>query len=217
MQHRPLSPEILEITLPKPWDFLPGQYVLIEHEGQSYPFSIASAPFESVLRFHVQHSARRPMDASLWQRLQENHPLTLSLPQGQAYLREDSKRPLLFIAGGSGFAPIHSMLATLAWQGSTRSIRLYWGVQEPDFLYALDEIKAWQTHLKNFQWIPVLSQPSPSWTGRTGLVHQAVLEDALDLTQYDIYLAGPFALSKTAQLDFTARYGPNLHLYSDAL
>ena len=202
-----LSSEIMELTCEKPFDFLAGQYLFIEHEGERHPFSIASAPFEPVLRFHMQHSARRPMQESLWQLITEGLTLTLSAPAGDAYLREDSTRPLLFIAGGSGYAPIHSMLSQLVHQHSRRSISLYWGAESQDLIYDLNTIRNWQLEFSDFHCTQVIG----------GKVHQTVLVDLPHLDTFDIYIAGPFALSKAAAADFAQEYGLNLKIYSDAL
>ncbi len=211
-----LSSEILELSCEKPFDYLPGQYIFIEHQGQRHPFSIASAPFESTLRFHMQHSERRPMQENVWHLIKQGEMLTLSQPTGDAYLRSDSTRPLLFIAGGSGFAPIASMINALANQHSPRIIHLYWGAEQHQFLYDLKRLEQWQSELPHFKWTPVLSHDLESET-RHGLVHQAVLEDQLALPDFDIYIAGPFALSKTAHADFSKQFGPGLKMYSDAL
>jgi NAD(P)H-flavin reductase len=211
-----LSSEILELCCEKPFNFLPGQYVFVEYAGQKYPFSIASAPCESHLRFHMQHSQRRPMQAQLWQHIAEDSRLNLSSPLGQAYLRQDSNRPLLFIAGGSGFAPISSMIHTLARQHSERPIYLYWGVEQYSFFYDLKTLPQWQNTLAHFKSTLVLSHEEMKGT-RHGLVHRIVLEDQLPLESFDIYIAGPFALSKTAQLDFNTHYNQSLQIYSDAL
>ena len=216
LQRHWLSTEIMELTCEKPFDFLAGQYVFIEHEGERHPFSIASAPSEATLRFHMQHSERRPMQESLWQSVKNGATLSLSAPEGQAYLREDSMRPLLFIAGGSGFAPIHSMISHLIQKQSKRPIRLYWGVQNHSFIYDLKSLQNWQTQWPDFKWTLVLSD-DPAGEERSGLVHQAVLEDQLNLKDYDIYIAGPFALTKIAHADFTEKHGSDLKIYSDAL
>ncbi|MCX7122265.1 MAG: hypothetical protein NTV32_01045 [Gammaproteobacteria bacterium] len=207
LDRRSLSSEIMELTCEKPFDFLAGQYVFIEYEGERHPFSIASAPFETALRFHMQHSERRPMKESLWELIKNAKTLKLSAPMGEAYLRENSDRPLLFIAGGSGFAPIHSMINQLAHAHSPRTIRLYWGAESHDFIYDLQSLKTWQAQLPDFKWTLVIA----------GLVHQAVLEDQLKLEEFDVYIAGPFALSKTAASDFSKHYSSTLTIYSDAL
>ncbi len=219
LQRHWLSTEIMELTCEKPFDFLAGQYTFIEHEGERHPFSIASAPFETTLRFQMQHSERRPMQESLWQQVKNGEFLSLTPPQGEAYLRLDSPRPLLLIAGGSGFSPIHSIISTLAHHQSQRPIRLYWGVQNHSFIYDLKSLQQWQTQLPDFKWTLVLSEPTinPQGIERKGLVHHAVLEDQLPLKDYDIYIAGPFALSQVAQADFARHCGASLKIYSDAL
>jgi NAD(P)H-flavin reductase len=211
-----LSKEIMALSCEKPFDFKAGQYCFIEHEGQRHPFSIASAPFEHHLCFHLQHSERRPMQPALWQLIQHGQTLNLSQAEGHAYLREDSARPLLFIAGGSGFAPIHSIIKQLLHNQSTRPLRLYWGVQNISFIYDLKSLDLWQSQFADFQFTLVLEKDS-SATARHGLVHQAVLKDQLPLHDFDIYIAGPFVLSQVAQSEFIQHFGTELKIYSDAL
>lgn len=212
-----LSNEILRLRLEKPFDFLAGQYLFIHFENTSHPYSIASSPDKPFLELHIQHCDRHPLGAAFWQHLQTSLTLSISGPEGNAYLRLESPRNLLFIAGGSGFAPIHSMIDCLMAQQIQKKIRLYWGLRDIHLLYDRPSIEHWQSFFKDFEWVTVLSEAQPNSKERRGWVHQAVLEDGLILCDYDIYIAGPFSLSHTAVQDFNAQQHADLTIYSDAI
>ncbi len=212
-----LSDEILALRLEKPFDFLAGQYLFIHFENTNHPYSIASSPDKPFLELHIQHCDRHPLGTAFWQHLQTSPSLLISGPEGSAYLRLDSPRDLLFIAGGSGFAPIHSMIDCLMAEKIQKKIRLYWGLRDIRLRYDLPSIEGWHSFFKDFAWTPVLSEAQQDWTGRQGLVHQAVLDDGLILSEYDIYIAGPFPLSHAALCDFSAQQAADLTIYSDAL
>lgn len=217
LSRHPLSSEILELCLEKPFDFLAGQYLFVHFENSLYPFSIASSPQDSSLCLHIQNSPAHPLPPSLWAHLNTHAQFHISAPEGQAYLRPHSKRPLLFVAGGSGFAPIHSMIQILTQEKSQRTIQLYWGVREPSLLYHLDHIADWQKTLAHFSYTPIISNRAPQWQGRRGWVHEAVLADHPHLSSFDIYIAGPFALTEAAVRDWTPTQTAALQIYSDAL
>ncbi len=211
-----ISSDILALTLEKPFDFQAGQYLCIQHGDKSHPYSIASTPGTSTLTLHIQHSERRPLSSAFWRYLNETPTLRISEPLGEAYLRTKSRRPLIFIAGGSGFAPISSMIDSLAQARSQREIYLYWGVQHEQLLYDQERVSQWKTHLTHFHFIPVIFEPKAAGLYKTGFVHEAVLADHPDLKKFDIYIAGPFALTHRATADFYKKHGTDLTVYSDA-
>lgn len=217
LERKCLSAEILLLRLEKPFDFLAGQYLFIHFENTSHPYSIASSPDKPFLELHIQHCDRHPLGPAFWQHLHTSPSLLISRPAGNAYLRLDSPRDLLFIAGGSGFAPIHSMIDCLMAEKIQKKICLYWGLRDIHLLYDHPSIEYWHRFFKHFEWVPVLSEAEKDWSGRTGLVHHAVLDDGLVLNEYDIYIAGPFPLSHAALRDFSAQQAADLTIYSDAL
>jgi CDP-4-dehydro-6-deoxyglucose reductase len=113
-------------------------------------------------------------------------------PLGSFHLREDGDKPILFVAGSTGFAPVKSMLEHAFAKGLRRRMVLYWGARRPEDLYARSLAEGWAAAHDNFTFIPVVSEPRPEdgWTGRTGLVHTAILADYPDLSQHQVYACG---------------------------
>lgn len=193
----------------------PGQYVLIEQAGKTYPFSIANNAYEDTIELHMLDASYSPAPAALKSALAQSQ-IAVQGPLGKAYLRENADNPIIFVAGGSGFAAVKPMIEQLFHSGSKREIILYWGVRHPDYLYLDKQVKLWQKTHKNFSYVPVVSGSCKSWQGRTGLVHAAVLEDYQDLAPYHIYLAGPFEMAFTARDSFVKKGAVKKQIFSDA-
>ena len=133
-------------------------------------------------------------------------------PLGTFYLREESDKPIIFVAGGTGFAPIKGIILHALHHDiqMTRPMVLYWGARSKQDLYLPDLPGRWQSeHPARFTYIPVLSEPKPedAWPGRVGFVHQAVLSDFSDLSGYDVYACGGPAMIDAAKRDFTTLRG----------
>jgi NAD(P)H-flavin reductase len=130
----------------------------------------------------------------------------------------DSERPILFVAGATGFAPIKSIVEDAFQRGVRRPMRLYWGVRHRDDLYLLDLAERWQREHDNFQVVPVLSDSAPGdgWTGRRGLVHEAMLEDFPDLSGHEVYACGSVKMVEAAVPAFLAQGLGEAFCFSDA-
>jgi CDP-4-dehydro-6-deoxyglucose reductase len=140
-------------------------------------------------------------------------------PLGSFYLREDSDKPAIFVAGGTGFAPIKAMIEHMLHHRIPREIVLYWGARTQRDLYLPEVPGRWQSENPNFTFIPVLSEPAAedAWPGRTGLVHQAVLDDFRDLSGYQVYACGAPPMIDAARRDFTAlRALPATEFFADS-
>ena len=142
-------------------------------------------------------------------------------PLGTFFLREESDKPIIFVAGGTGFAPIKAVIehALHHHVDQHRPMVLYWGVRARRDLYLPDLPAKWQRDGANFTFIPVLSEPAPddAWPGRTGFVHQAVLDDFADLSGYQVYACGGPAMIDVARKTFTAtRDLPANEFYADS-
>jgi CDP-4-dehydro-6-deoxyglucose reductase len=150
--------------------------------------------------------------------LQEKAILRIEAPFGSFYLREDSQKPILMVAGGTGFAPIKGIIEHLIHQNIQREVTLYWGARTLEDLYMLDLPKAWASMMSHIKFVPVLSEPLPTdqWQGRVGLVHQAVLEDFEDLSAYQVYCCGAPGMIEAALKDFKAQGLPADEFFSDA-
>ncbi len=215
----------LGLKLPgfEPFEFLPGQYVdILLSRGRRRSFSMANPPHESgTLELHVRRVPGGDFTARVFERLKERELLRIEGPLGQFYLREDSPRPMLMIAGGTGFAPIKSMLRhwfEASPHADGRPIHLYWGVRAARDLYDAAQVEAWTRDHPSFRFTAVLSDPGPrddaGW--RRGLVHRAVLEDYRDLSGYDVYVCGPPPLIEAAREDFAAAGLPPDQLFFDS-
>jgi NAD(P)H-flavin reductase len=130
----------------------------------------------------------------------------------------DSERPILFLAGATGFAPIKSILEDAFRRGVRRPMELYWGVRTARDLYLLDTVERWQREHANFRFVPVLSEAGDdaSWTGRRGYVHEALLADHPDLTGYEVYACGSVRMVEAAVPDFIAHGLGERFCFSDA-
>jgi CDP-4-dehydro-6-deoxyglucose reductase len=150
--------------------------------------------------------------------MQEKAILRIQGPFGTFFLREDSDRPIILMAGGTGFGPIKAILEYAFAKGTARPMHLYWGVRAMRDLYFHDLPLQWAQAHTNFTYTPVLSDPLPEdqWTGRRGWVHQAVAEDHPDMSGYDVYASGPPAMVDAGREAFAAKGLPLERYYSDA-
>jgi len=150
-------------------------------------------------------------------RIQQERQITVDLPHGDAWLREEGDRPLILIAGGTGFSYARSILLTALAQQPDRDIAIYWGGRELKHLYDLDELNALAVKHPQLQVIPVVEQPEAGWQGRSGTVLTAVMQDFGTLSEHDIYIAGRFEMAKIARERFCAERGAlEAHMFGDA-
>jgi len=210
----------LRLPAVEPLEFQPGQYVdLILEDGRRRSFSIASPPSDSrMLELHIGRIPGGEFTEAVFECLEVGTVLRLEGPLGVFCLRADSQRPWLMVAGGTGYAPIQSMLSWARETGQSRPIRFYWGVGDQQALYARAKLDSLVRQLPDFRWVPVLSGASAGgdWRGAQGLVHQAVLADFVDLSGLDVYVAGPPALVEAARRDFCLAGADPGAVYFDA-
>ena len=189
--------------------YLPGQYVdFLLKDGKRRSFSLATPPHDDrLLELHIRHVPGGLFTDALFTQYKGREILRLEGPLGSFYLREDSDKPIVFVAGGTGFAPIKAMIEHALHHDLPREMVLYWGVRTLADLYLPDLPGTWQSAHRNFTFIPVLSDPRPedAWRGRTGLVHEAVMADLPDLSGYVVYACGAPAMIDAARRDFEAR------------
>jgi CDP-4-dehydro-6-deoxyglucose reductase len=139
-------------------------------------------------------------------------------PQGSFFLREDSDKPLVFLASGTGFAPIKAILEHMQFKGITRPAVLYWGGRRPQDLYLDDWLQAQLALMPNLRYVPVISDalPEDNWSGRTGFVHQAVLEDIADLSGHQVYACGAPIVVDSARSAYIKAGLPDDEFYADS-
>ncbi|MEW6314159.1 MAG: CDP-6-deoxy-delta-3,4-glucoseen reductase [Pseudomonadota bacterium] len=220
-----LAPDVMVLYLKLPatekFRFLAGQYVnILLKEGRYRSFSLANAPHDSeFLQLHVRRIPGGDFTEHVFAGMKERDILRIEGPLGTFFMREDSDKPIVLVASGTGFAPVKGMLEHAFASGIARPIVLYWGARKRADLYMGALPEQWQREHVNFRFVPVLSEPlaSDGWQGRTGLVHQAVLDDYVDLSGCQVYACGTPVMVEAAHRDFTALRGlPQEEFFSDA-
>ena len=208
----------LQLPSSEKLQFLPGQYIeFILKNGKRRAFSIANAPHtEFGIELHLRLVKGGEFTEYVFNELQEKAILRLEAPFGSFYLREDSSKPIIFAATGTGFAPIKGIIEHMLYNDIQRPMTLYWGGRKPADLYMHDLCKRWAEHVPTFTYVPVLSKPDSDWNGRTGYVQQAVIEDIADLRDHEAYVCGLPAMVDDAHKQFAAHGLDQASFYSDA-
>ncbi|MEO6968031.1 MAG: 2Fe-2S iron-sulfur cluster-binding protein [Rhodanobacteraceae bacterium] len=223
LDKRLLAPDMMRLRL-QPVDatlhWLPGQYVdvLLDH-GKRRAFSIASAPHEGpTIELHVRHVAGGGFTSFVFGDLRAGDSLRVEGPLGTFVPREDSERPMLFMAGGAGFAPIKAIVEHFLHLGTRRAICFYWGARSAADLYLRELPQQWARATRVFSWQPVLSDPYLARASglRAGLVHEAVLEDHPELSGFDVYMSGPPSMIDAGRRAFVDAGLPEERLYYDS-
>ena len=200
--------------------YLAGQYVdVLLRDGRRRAFSLANAPTDDkLLELHVRLVPRGAFSSYVFNDLRERNLLRIHGPLGSFYLRKDREGPIVLVAGGTGFAPIKSMVEDLLEDDGAREVHLYCGVRARRDLYMDDIVQRWCEREPRLRYTPVLSEPAPGdeWHGRTGFVHEAVLADFPDLGAADVYASGPPAMVAAFRESFLARGLDPERLHSDS-
>lgn len=185
----------LKIPAGERLQFLPGQYIdVLLKDGKSRSFSLANAPYnDEFLELHIRHILGGLFSGHVFTDMKERDLLRIRGPLGTFFLREASERPVVLMAGGTGFAPIKAMLEHAFDSEMRRPLHLFWGARAKQDLYMHRLVQGWAQEHGNFRYTPVLSEPlaGDGWQGRLGWVHEAVVEDYPDLSSYEVYASGP--------------------------
>jgi len=199
-------------------EYWPGQYVNIDMgDGQQRSFSIANAnSADGCLSLHIREIEGGRFTQKLLPTLQHGAKLKVTMPLGTFYYREKDWRPMVFVATGTGIAPLRAMLESLLDNDDCPPISLYWGMRNEADLYQMAEFEAWASRLYEFEFVPVLSQPSAQWQGRSGYVQDAIMADFDDLSEHAIYLCGSPAMINDARRQFVERGADADFIYADA-
>lgn len=212
----------LELMLPagERLQFLPGQYVdVLLRDGRRRAFSLANAPREDDrLELQIRRVPGGAFSEHVFDHLKERALLRLRGPLGSFYLRNKDHRPIILMAGGTGFAPIKAIVEGALAQAFPGEIHLYWGVRARRDLYMHDLASAWAAEHPRVRYTPVLSEPlaEDAWAGRTGFVHLAVIEDFADLSPFTLYMSGPPVMVTAGREDFIARGLDPTRFHSDS-
>jgi CDP-4-dehydro-6-deoxyglucose reductase len=198
----------LRLPMNENFHFLAGQYIdILLKDAKRRSYSIANAPKPegvTYLEIHVRHTPGGLFTDRVFSTLKVRELLRFEGPLGTFYVREDSNKPIVMVASGTGFAPIKAMCEVALERGMTRPITLYWGCRTRRDLYMLDVPQRW-SH-PNFRFVPVLSNATPEcqWTGRTGFVHRAAMEDFPDMSGVQVYACGTPLMVEAARGDFSS-------------
>lgn len=179
-------------------EYLPGQYVDLSYKGIVRSYSIANAQSVSKgIELHIRKVVNGKMSLLLFSDIQPNTLMRMSGPNGTFFIREDES-PIIFIAGGTGFAPVKSMVEELLSKSCKRPIFIYWGMPQSRSFYS-DIAHQWADKYENVHYIPVLSENELMWEGRKGYVHQAVVDDFPSLDNYHVYACGSQVMIEVAK------------------
>jgi CDP-4-dehydro-6-deoxyglucose reductase len=201
---------------------LAGQYIeFLLKDGSRRSFSMANAPHDDALiQLHVRHVAGGQFTDHVFAKMKERDILRMEGPLGTFFLREDSDKPIVFVASGTGFAPIKAVIEHALHKGIARPMALYWGGRRPRDLYMDALARKWAAeHAGQLQYVPVVSDalPEDAWAGRTGFVHRAVMADFPDLSAHQVYACGVPIMVDSARRDFVQKCRlPELEFYADS-
>ena len=214
-----LSTDVLALTLmpEQPVRYLAGQYLeFVLNDGKRRPFSIANAPrADGVLELHVRKVAGGGFTQTLFEDTEVGAEFLIDMPHGTFVPRADSDRPLLFVAGGTGFAPIKALLEHFSTLNAEREAHLYWGARVAADFYLPEHISEFKAAMAALRYTPVLSEQA-SFDTRYGTLHEAVLEDYPRLNDFDVYMSGPPAMISACRSAFLVAGLPEDRLYYDS-
>jgi CDP-4-dehydro-6-deoxyglucose reductase len=201
--------------------YLAGQYIeFMLRDGQRRSYSMANAPFKDEhLTLHIRHMPGGLFTDAVFTTVKERDILRFEGPMGTFFLREDSDKPMILLASGTGFAPLKALIEQAVHNRSERRMTLYWGGRRPQDLYMDALCREWAATLPNFSYVPVVSDATAAdhWQGRSGFVHRAVMEDHPDLSAYQVYACGAPIVVESAQREFIAeRNLPETEFFADA-
>lgn len=199
--------------------FQAGQYLrVLFGEGEGRNYSMANPPHKSdSLELHIRIVPGGRFSQHVLGGLAKGDTLRVRLPYGTFTMNTAAARPAICVVTGTGFAPVKSMIEGQIAAGDTRAIHLYWGARTARDLYAMDLARGWEDRYDWLRFTPVLSEPASDWSGRTGLVHDAILKDHPSLRAHDVFACGNPAMIAAARRDFAARGGlPEDAFFSDA-
>jgi CDP-4-dehydro-6-deoxyglucose reductase len=214
---------VLSLQLPatERLQYRAGQYIeFLLKDGKRRSYSMANAPhLDDHITLHIRHLPGGLFTEHVFNTMKERDILRFEGPLGTFFLREDSDKPMVLLASGTGFAPIKAIIEHAANKKIARPMVLYWGGRRPKDLYMHALCEEWARTLPNFSYVPVVSDalPEDQWSGRTGFVHRAVIDDLPDLSSYQVYACGAPVMVDSAKRDFVSICKlPEDEFYADA-
>lgn len=222
------SDDVMVIHLQLPatdvMQFHAGQYIeFLLRDGSRRSYSMGNAPHTleagaPKVELHIRHMPGGKFTDPVFTTMKEKDILRVEGPYGSFFLREDSDKPMVLLASGTGFAPIKALMEHMQHKGITRPATLYWGGRRPSDLYMNDWVEGQLAQMPNLRYVPVVSNATPedAWTGRTGFVHHAVLQDQPDLSGFQVYACGAPIVVDSAQRDYGAAGLPAEEFFADS-
>lgn len=214
---------LLQLPATEPLRYHAGQYIdFLLRDGVRRSYSMANAPHTLAdgggLELHIRHMPGGKFTDQVFGTLKERDVLRIEGPYGSFYLREAGEKPMVLLASGTGFAPLKALIEHMQFKGITRPATLYWGGRRPHDLYMDDWVKAKLLEMPQLRYVPVVSDAlaQDNWTGRTGFVHQAVLQDLPDLSGHQVYACGAPIVVESAQRDYARAGLPLDEFYADS-
>ena len=206
-----LAHDVMEVKLALPrqalFNYIPGQYIdVILRDGKRRGFSLANPPGSEELVLHVRHVPKGRFTSHIFQSMKIRDVFRFEGPLGTFFLRKDSNRPIIMVAGGTGFAPLKAILEDVFVNTPERPIHLFWGARAERDLYQLDMVSNWcKQYAGMFKFTAVLSEASPDdgWHGESGWVHDSVLFHYPDLSDFEVYASGPPPMIDAIRETFT--------------
>ncbi|WP_124079152.1 CDP-6-deoxy-delta-3,4-glucoseen reductase [Pigmentiphaga humi] len=213
----------LGLPMNEPMLFRAGQYLdILRPDGSRRSYSMANIPHNEGVRqveLHIRLTPGGQFTEHVFNTMKLREIHKLEMPLGSFFLREDSRKPIVMVASGTGFAPIKSVIEYALQRGVQRPITLYWGGRRRADLYMHELAQSWAAQHPNVRYVPVLSEPGPdcAWQGRTGFVHHAAMEDFPDMSGHQVYACGAPIVVDSARRDFSAACGlPVEEFFADA-
>ena len=221
------APDVIVLRLQLPanesFSYHAGQYVdFLLQGGVRRSYSMANAPHTlsqaGSLELHIRHLPGGQFTDHVFRSMKEREILRIEGPYGSLFLREDSSKPIVLLASGTGFAPVKAILEHMQFKNITRSTTLYWGGRRPQDLYLDEWVRAGLADMPQLRYVPVISDalPEDRWSGRSGFVHRAVLQDLPDLSGHQVYACGTPVMVDSARADFVQAGLPDHEFYADA-
>ena len=216
---------VMKLQLPAAdaFQYHAGQYVeFLLRDGDRRSYSMANAPHTQAtqpgIELHIRHMPGGKFTDHVFGAMKEKEILRIEGPYGSFYLREDSNKPMILLASGTGFAPIKALIEHIQHKGINRPATLYWGGRRPADLYQDAWIREQLAAMPHLRYVPVISDalPEDGWNGRTGFVHQAVLQDFPDLSGHEVYACGAPIVVESARRDYTTAGLPDEAFFADS-
>lgn len=223
-----LSHDVMQVQLQLPatekFRYHAGQYIeFVMRDGARRAYSMATAPHSQDTKpgveLHIRHMPGGKFTDHVFAGMKVKDILRVEGPFGSFFLREDSSKPIVMLASGTGFAPIKGLLEHIRHKAITRPVHVYWGGRRPADLYMDTWLRDIAQELPQLTYVPVVSDalPEDAWKGRTGFVHQAVLDDFADLSGYEVYACGAPVVVESARSSYTQMRGlPEDSFFADA-